>query len=323
MIMTAKDVVCIIPEDEFLEGVESSVLTADDYLIHKERADSAWMSSYEYQEERGVIRLSSYFDRDGENIDILHNSLLGNYTDLVVVDTIHGVFRGCYVSQMQYVCHNPLHPHVVAEINCRELIPWNKELPHEAFNIDPDFHGVWDGGRSGRPLPSMHPSQVSLEGVSIFGGPQNEQKNTSLGGDKTRSLSVLLKRNGDISVRQIIALKGDYWMRDVDPSDPRILEILKGRIGFGNKPGRIPGHLGWMLYLADDDDEEEGADEDEEAIVRFHWGDEITISMKSPEMKGVTYVEESLEFIKPEEKEPEDGKEFLYRLYYDGRVVPE
>ena len=316
MIMTRDDIICIFNSDDMSEG-----LTPEDFLVHKEFVSSPWISSYEYDETSGLIKLSAYFERSGSNILPLHLNLLGEIPDLLIVDSIHGVFEGCQVENMEYICHHPIDPYVICEIRPRDMIPWNKELPYEAFNVDPDYYGIHDGGRGGRPMPSMHYGQVSMEGISIFGGNDNNGRTTL--GDKTGSISVKVMRDGDIFVKQIISLTGRLW-RDQDPADSKILDNLKGRIGFGNTPGRVPGSMSWMFYM-DDDDEVADADAKSDAVVSFKWGDDISINMQNPRMKAVTYVEDELNF-NVENKHPnseDESESFSYRLYYDGRIVPE
>ena len=324
MIMTRDDVVCILDDAEFEDS-----LAPVDYLIHKEEVASPWISSYEFDESRGVIRLSAYFERVGDNIIPLHYNLLGEIPELLIIDTIHGVFKGCQVEWMEYVCHRPIAPYVICEIKPREIIPWNRVLPFDAYNTDSDFFGIHDGGRGGRPLPSMHHGQVGVEGVSIFGGDVfNEPRAMTTLGDKTSSISVRVMRNGDISAKQVIILRGRLWPGQ-DPADHKILEIMKGRMGFGDRPGKIPGSLNWMFYMMDEDEDDEGDDADN-AEVRFHWGEDIIIRMQAPKMRAVTYVEDGLIFNSDEKADEKanrkadqsDDPAFPYRLYYDGRIVP-
>jgi len=313
---TQDDVICILDSSDFTEG-----LSHDDYLVHKEEVASQWISNYDY--DKGVIKLSAYFERTGMNILPLHYNLLGEIPELLIIDTMHGVFEGCQVEWMEYVCHKPIDPYVTCEIRPRDMIPWNRDLPFDAYNVDPDFFGIQNGGRSGRPLPSMHHSQVGVEGISIFGGRDGEPTGMTSLGDKTSSISVKVMRNGDISAKQIIVMRGRLWPGQ-DPSDPKILDILKGRIGFGDKPGRIPGSLNWMFYMLDDDDDPND-DDDDDVEVRFHWGEDISIRMRTPKMRSVTYVEGGLEFADEQRKRDEDDEDeptFPYRLYYDGRIVP-
>jgi hypothetical protein len=329
MIMTRDDVVCVLDNTEFEDS-----LVPMDYLVHKEEVVSPWISNYEFDEDRGVIKMSAYFEHVGSNIIQLHHNLLGEIPELLIIDTIHGVFEGCQVEWMEYVCHKPIDPYIICEIRPRNVVPWNKELPFDAYNVDPDHFGIHDGGRGGRPLPSMHHGQVGVEGVSIFGGDgsgrgasESREKGMTTLGDKTSSISVKVMRNGNISAKQIIILTGRLWSGQ-DPADPKILEIMKGRIGFGDRPGKIPGNLNWMFYMTDDDDEVVAVDDDDDVEVRFHWGEDITIRMQTPKMRDVTYVEDGLIFNSDQKKE-DDGNEqssdstFPYRLYYDGRIVPE
>jgi len=318
MIMTRDDVVCIIDSSEIEEG-----LVPIDFLVHKDGIGSPWMSNYEFDEDRGTIRLSAYFDRMGTNILPLHHNLLGDIPELTVIDTIHGVFEGCQVEWMEYICHKPIDPYVICEIRPRELIPWSGGLPFQAYNIDPDFFGIHDGGRGGRPLPSMHHGQVCIEGVSIFGGDGlNQPRALTTLGDKTISISVKMMRNGDISAKQIITLKGRLWPNQ-DPADPKILEIMKGRIGFGEKPGRVPGNIGWMFYMIEENDDDDD-DVDDSGEVKFQWGEDISINMTSSKMKAVTYVEDGFDFHPvANEADPDEDPTFSYRLYYGGRIVAE
>ena len=315
MIITRDDVVCVLPMDVLQPNDDPR-----DYLSQKVSALNPWISSYDYDADRKTIRMSVYFDKDGANILPLHKNLIGDCSELLIIDSIHGVFKGCQIEWMEYICNEPISPYIVCEITPMTLSPWGDELPMSCYNTSSEHYGIHEDGKNGKPLSSLHHSLVKTEGISIFNDDSGDAK-MSLG-DKTSSINVMVRSNGEISAKQIITLEGNL-REDQDPSDPKILNSIKEKVGLGNKRGAVSEHLRWMFYdwsfSSDEKENDEEPDEEENAHINFHWGKYISIEMQETRMRAVTYVQESLDF----NRGPRDPDVTLhsYCLYYDGSIV--
>jgi len=256
------------------------------------------MTYYGYDEEERKIRINMKIDPSAKMVGPFYANLIGSQP-LNIVDTLHGFFKNCQVTKMSFWRHgSTLAPHARIEIDAATLDPWVGNIPLESFASSEEDRGMW--GNS--PPASIGPSDVKVRGIALETG--YHYSNQSPVDDKmTSSVIMDARSDGSVSVKQIIHLPN--FLRGMEPSDPQVLQNLKGRFSFEERDVDIP-RVGEVRTT----------------LVSSEWGGGLRVPVFNPKLTDLTYIFQRMEFPDQDKAEKSDRSHTIpYRVYYEGTLT--